>query len=187
VSKKWWWEFKLTDIKLGGKRMNWCPEGGCKAVVDTGTSLITGPSDYISQVMDVANVDARCGNLADLPELAFIIGDQEYKFSPEDYTLRSDHGDGDSQRCKGGFMALDVPEPKGPVWVMGDIFVRKFYTVFDRAQDRIGFALAKHDKVAESEKRNEHAAPAAASPLHPHHSARAAPAPAVERSDDDSQ
>jgi hypothetical protein len=73
---------------------------------------------------------------------------------------------------------------------MGDIFVRKFYTVFDRAQDRIGFALAKHDKIAESEKKNEHAAAssAAAPAASPLHRARARPAPKVDDPDDqDSQ
>jgi len=40
-------------------------------------------------------------------------------------------------------MVLDVPEPKGPLFVFGDIVLRKFYSVFDRTKNRVGIALAK--------------------------------------------
>ena len=31
------------------------------------------------------------------------------------------------------------------IWILGNVFMRKFYTVFDMEQKRIGFARAKHD------------------------------------------
>jgi hypothetical protein len=45
--------------------------------------------------------------------------------------------------CKRAFMPLEVAPPRGPLWVLGDIFIRKFFTVFDRDEKRIGIALRK--------------------------------------------
>jgi hypothetical protein len=41
-------------------------------------------------------------------------------------------------------MTLDFPAGK-EMLVLGDVFMRKFYTVFDREKNKIGFALANHD------------------------------------------
>ena len=150
VMRQFYWEIRLQDIVVGEEKLHLCDPGtqwatddqGCKIVFDTGTSLIAGPSDAIMRIMNQLNVDQHCDDISQLPDLTMMFGGKEFILHPEDYVMSGNEVEmGES--CKLGFMPLDVPAPRGPLWILGDVFMRKFYTVFDRAEERVGIALAK--------------------------------------------
>ncbi|XP_005540681.3 cathepsin E isoform X1 [Macaca fascicularis] len=145
VTKQGYWQIALDNIQVGGTVM-FCSEG-CQAIVDTGTSLITGPSDKIKQLQNAigaAPVDGEyaveCANLNVMPDVTFTINGVPYTLSPTAYTLL-DFVDG-MQFCSSGFQGLDIHPPAGPLWILGDVFIRKFYSVFDRGNNRVGLAPA---------------------------------------------
>ena len=37
----------------------------------------------------------------------------------------------------------DIPEPAGPIAILGDAFLRKYYSVYDLGTASVGLALAK--------------------------------------------
>jgi len=152
VAKAFYWELKMKDIAINGKRQNACPHGPCKLVVDTGTSLLTGPRAHISRLLHDIRVGSNCDDLSHLPTLTYIIedskGEHEFTLEPEFYVLKSLNRNartGRARFCKPGFMALDVPAPRGPLWILGDTFMRKWYTVFNRDSNTIGFAVSRHE------------------------------------------
>lgn len=38
---------------------------------------------------------------------------------------------------------MDFPEPAGPLAILGDSFLRKYYSVYDLGTNSVGLALAK--------------------------------------------
>jgi len=131
-----WWQVAIDDITFNNKPQNLC-EDGCQVAVDTGTSMLAGPSDLVDKLSTMVGAKDDCSNFDSLPHLGFQIGEVVLNLRPDDYMDRSASG------CSISLMGLDVPPPKGPVFIFGDPFLRRFVTIYDRSKPAVGFAVAK--------------------------------------------
>ncbi|XP_026868025.2 renin [Electrophorus electricus] len=140
------WEVTMKGVSVGMETL-FCTEG-CTAMIDTGSSFITGPASSVSVLMRTIGAvelaegeyTVNCDLVMSLPIVAFHLGGQAYPLTQEDYILRQSQFGEDI--CTVTFRALDIPPPTGPVWILGANFIARYYTKFDRRNNRIGFAQA---------------------------------------------
>jgi len=131
-----YWEVKMEDVTVNERRQGVCQD--CRVAVDTGTSMLAGPSGIMSQLRSLLNVRKDCSNYEELPKLGFIIGGRILSLYPSDYVSRTAWG------CSVTLMDLNVPPPMGPIFIFGIPFLQRYYTVYDESNKRVGFAVARH-------------------------------------------
>ena len=140
-----YWATAVAYIAVGG-----VPQPGTDAVigvVDTGTSLIAGPPAVVNPIIAQVNASADCSNLGSLPNITIAMNVSggalaEFVLTPADYTVRTPNAGGPDS-CACGLFAFDAGEGLLPLWILGDPFIRTFYSVFDRANNQMQFARAK--------------------------------------------
>jgi len=149
LTSETYWAFQMGDVQLGGQSLGFC-QSGCHAIADTGTSLIAGPANLVdvlnaklgAEVVRGEGIFPSCDVLNTLPNIQIAINNVTFTLTPKDYVLQITAG-GKSQ-CLSGFMGIDIPSPPGPLWILGDVFISTFYTIFDKVNNRVGFATAVH-------------------------------------------
>ncbi|XP_065206179.1 uncharacterized protein LOC135835709 [Planococcus citri] len=112
------------------------------ALVATGSSFIHGPEEHVTAIKRsiesiLSTIQDPRANLHKLPNITFTIGGEDYVLTGQDYII-IDHDN--------VIVGLDETNtPSTSEWVLGGVFLRKYYSVFDMKNHRIGFAESIHN------------------------------------------
>ncbi|KAM7318571.1 hypothetical protein ACRRTK_021683 [Alexandromys fortis] len=143
VTQDLYWQISIDDFLIGGTTSGWCSQG-CQGIVDTGTSLLTMPSQYLSDFLEAIGAEEEygeyfvsCDSVSSLPTFNFVLNGVEFPLSPSSYILQEDG------YCMVGLESTPLTSEDGqPFWILGDVFLRSYYAVFDMGNKKVGFATA---------------------------------------------
>lgn len=131
-----YWEVEIQDITIRGAYLGICEK--CKVAIDTGTSALAGPGHVISELQTLLHLSSNCSGLSTMPPLGFVVNGTVLELQPEDYVNTR------GGQCRLALMALNIPPPTGPIFILGIPFLQRYYTAYNYSSKRIGFATAIH-------------------------------------------
>ncbi|OQN96957.1 Vacuolar protease A [Cryoendolithus antarcticus] len=142
LRRKAYWEVDLDAITFGDETAELEATG---AILDTGTSLIALPStlaELLNKEMGAkksynGQYTVECTKRDSLPDLTFTLTGYNFTIGPYDYVLEVQGS------CISAFMGFDIPAPAGPLAILGDAFLRRWYSVYDLENNSVGLAKSK--------------------------------------------
>jgi len=141
VTQENYWSVNMQKLSFGGvvaTNVTW-------AIVDSGTSILVGPTADVTAIAKqfgatyIANNEYQVDCDATLPDMEVTLGSGAHAVT---LTVK-----GDDLRikvcrfkiiceCLLGISGMDL---KMPLWILGDVLMRDFYTIFDFGNARVGF------------------------------------------------
>ncbi|XP_009979176.1 PREDICTED: gastricsin-like [Tauraco erythrolophus] len=143
VVQELYWKIGIEEFSIGLSATSWCSQG-CHGIVDTGAVLLTVPGQFMSAFLQALGAEENdygfvvdCSNVPNMPTLYFAISGAQLPLPPSVYVLNNDG------ICTVGVEDTYVTSTSGqPLWILGNIFLRQYYSIFDMANNRVGFALS---------------------------------------------
>ena len=135
-----YWSVRLSKIQIGEKEV---VKASTIAIVDTGTSLLLGPSYEVKEIYSQIDKDFECQtssgflicscgfftSIDDFPLLNFTLENYSFSLTPRQYILKQ------GSQCQ--LLLGSLGEQS--IWILGDVFIRAYYTIFDMENNQIGF------------------------------------------------
>ena len=144
LTEQAFWKFKMDGFGVAGGSANDFCNGGCDVIANTGISLIAMPMEEADKLnkqigatpLGTGAYTVDCAKISTLPEVTFTISGRKFTLTGNEYVVQAESPQG--KLCITAFLGFEIP-----FWILGDVFLSKYYSVYDWGQKRIGFATAK--------------------------------------------
>jgi len=142
VTRQAYWQFLVDEVVVDGHSIS----TQFQAIADSGTSMLVGPKYDIERIHiwigaeqdpETHMYTVDCDKLDSMPDIIFTIAGKPFPLKPTQYIQK--FTEGSSSFCLSG---LGV-SPNDDLWILGDVFIGPYYTVFDKGQNRVGFAQSR--------------------------------------------
>lgn len=150
-----YWQIKIKSLSVGGKPIDFCDGDACRAIVDSGTSHFGVPVPLLASLQEALTTKHPPGNetidcrTVPAPDLEVDLGDFKLTLSTKDYARRLpfDYSNSGGERvCRPRLMRVALPQLGPKLFILGEVVLKRYYTVFDWEQKRVGFGLSAQDK-----------------------------------------
>ncbi|KAI0917955.1 hypothetical protein AcV5_002754 [Taiwanofungus camphoratus] len=153
-----YWIQQIADLTVQGTSINLSSSTGTpNAAIDTGTTLVGGPSDVIERIYAAIPGSAQgtgqlqgyytypCSTQVTVT-LKFGSSSVAWPISPADFEYQQDPND--PSQCVGAFFPVDNSGTTAPAWIVGDTFLKNVYSVFRANPASVGFAQLSNTALA---------------------------------------
>lgn len=157
-----YWQVQIKTVHIGDTVLEECADGTCRAVLDTGTSLLAVPAEASRSMQRLLarrlpdehrSAPADCRTVPG-PELRFeldnglivTLTNEDYsRPAPVNVSVPKENGNATQDLyCRSMLLPVSMPPPLGPkIFIWGEPVLRKYYTVYDWGEKQIGFSPAR--------------------------------------------
>jgi len=147
-----YWTLPMTDLTVQGSSVALSSGSSSYAAIDTGTTLVGGPSAQIAALYaQIPGSSAGTGNYqgyftypcSTTVNVTLSFGGTYWAVSAGDFELAQLSG----SECLGAFFELDTGS-NSPSWIVGDTFLKNVYSVFRYSPPSVGFAALSDTALA---------------------------------------